>query len=96
MAAEIVAADAPEEQSPWRSSGLFWGILALAFLSVILPPGPARVPWFLAALALSIVVALSRWLVPWTRISVRFKIVPLLLDTALIGCLVFSAGRSTA
>ena len=95
MAFATVAAGTPAGQSPWRSSGLFWGILALAFLSVILPPGPTRMPYFLAALALSIIVAASRWLVPWDRISDRFKIVPLLLDTALITCLSFSAGKAT-
>ncbi|HEY6470749.1 MAG TPA: sensor domain-containing diguanylate cyclase [Candidatus Dormibacteraeota bacterium] len=95
MASETVAAGASNAQSPWRSSGLFWGILALAFLSVILPPGPTRMPWFLAALSLAIVVALGRLMVPWSRISPRFKVIPLLLDTALIGCLIFSAGKAT-
>jgi diguanylate cyclase (GGDEF)-like protein len=83
------------EQSPWRSSGLFWGILGLAFLSVILPPGPTRMAWFVAALGLALLVALGRWLVPWSQISPRFKVVPLLVDTALISCLIFSAGKAT-
>jgi diguanylate cyclase (GGDEF)-like protein len=95
VASETVGAGPTEEQSPWRSSGLFWGILVLAFLSVILPPGPTRMPWFLAALGLALIVAVTRSLVPWSGISARFKVVPLLLDTAMIGCLIFSAGKST-
>jgi hypothetical protein len=86
---------AAEEASPWLSSGLFWGILVLAFVSVILPPGPARISWFVAAVGLALLVAVCRWLVPWSRISARFKVVPLLLDTAAIACLIFSAGKAT-
>ncbi len=67
----------------------------LAFVSVILPPGPTRVSWFLVALGLALVVAVSRWLVPWRRIPVRLKVLPLLADTALIACLIYSAGKST-
>jgi hypothetical protein len=91
VASETVAAGSSDKTNPWLGSGLFWGILVLAFISVILPPGPTRMAWFLVALALALVAAACRGLVPWDRISARFKVVPLLLETALIACLIFSA-----
>jgi diguanylate cyclase (GGDEF)-like protein len=95
VASEIAAAGPAEGRSPWQSSVLFWAILALAFLSALIPSGTQRPVWYLAALALVVAVAVARWLVPWSHISRRWLVVPLLFDTAAIACLIYSAGKST-
>jgi diguanylate cyclase (GGDEF)-like protein len=95
VASEIANADPIEQRSPLQSSLLFWAILALAFLSALIPSGTQRPAWYLAALALVVGVGASRWLVPWSRVSRRLLVIPLLMDTAAIGCLIYSAGKST-
>ncbi len=95
MANEIAAPDTTAKRTPWLSFLLFLGILALAFVSVLVPSGPTRPAWFLAAFVLLALGVGSRWLLTWARASGRLLVVPLLLDTASIGCLVYSAGKTT-
>ncbi len=94
MPSEIVAG-LKEARSPQEGKLLFWGIQALAFLSVLIPSGPTRPEWYFAALGFTAAVALSRWATPWARVPARFQVIPLVLATAAIGCLIFSAGKTT-
>jgi diguanylate cyclase (GGDEF)-like protein len=74
---------------------LFWGIQGLAFLSVLIPSGPTRPVWYYAALGFTAAVAAVRAATPWAKVPQGFQVTPLLLATAGIGCLIFSAGKST-
>ena len=95
MANEIAAPIGGDERSPWQGGLLFLGILALAFLSVLVPSGPTRPAWYIAAIILVTMGVGSRLLFTLARTSRRWLVVPLLLDTASIGCLIFSAGKTT-
>jgi diguanylate cyclase (GGDEF)-like protein len=95
VASEQAAVDPPGKLGPWQSSRLFWCILALAFLSVLIPSGPSRPVAYVAGIVLLAGVAAARWWMPWSRISRRALVLPLLLDTAAITCLIYSAGKST-
>ncbi|MGA7987060.1 MAG: GGDEF domain-containing protein [Candidatus Dormiibacterota bacterium] len=95
MADEIAAAASTAKRPRWPSGVLFLGILALAFLSVLVPSGPTRPPWYVAALILVAVGVGTRAVLTLARSPRGLLVVPLLLDTASIGCLVFSAGKTT-
>jgi diguanylate cyclase (GGDEF)-like protein len=95
VANEIAGAYSAAKRSPWLGGRLFLGILALAFLSVLVPSGPTRPPWYLAAFILVGLGIGARVLSTRPRTSPRLLVVPLLLDTASIGCLIFSAGKAT-
>ncbi len=95
MASVTAAAPSRPARSPQEGRLLFWGILLLAFVSVLVPTGPARPEWFFLAIGLAAVVGLLRHFTPWSSVSERFHVVPLLFATAAIGCLIASAGKST-
>jgi diguanylate cyclase (GGDEF)-like protein len=95
VASEIAAAGPTGIRTPWLSNLLFLGIVALAFLSVLVPSGPTRPAWYLTAFILLVAGLGSRWVVTSSRSSRRLLVIPLLFDTASIGCLIFSAGKTT-
>ncbi len=70
-------------------------VMAFAFASVLLPSGTPRLGWLLAAVLLTALVLVARQLSPWTGMPRALRVLPLLLATAAIGCLIYSAGRST-
>jgi diguanylate cyclase (GGDEF)-like protein len=80
---------------PRDSLVLFGGLQILALVSVLIPTGPQRPGWYVAALLLTIAVAVLRWATPWRRVPTWFRAVPLLIATAAIGCLIHSASTST-
>jgi diguanylate cyclase (GGDEF)-like protein len=95
VATDSATARTRRHSSPQEGRLLFWGIQGLAFVSVLVPSGPNRPAWYFAAVGFAVLVALTRWLVPWARVSPRVQVIPLLLATAGIGCLIYSAGQST-
>ena len=94
MRAQPVAASG-RTRPPTEALLLFGGILVLALLSVLIPGGPQRPAWFVAAWGLTACVAVLGWGTPWASAPRWFRVVPLLLATAAIGCLVHSASTST-
>ena len=95
VAAETSAVGWKRSRRPPEGLLLFGGVLALAFASVALPAGPLRVGWFIAAMGLTASVVVVHWAMPWTRMPEWARVVPLLLATAAIGCLIHSAATST-
>jgi len=93
--AETIAAGSRRSRGPREGLLLFGGVLVLAFVSVAVPSGPERPGWFVAGLALTGSVGLVRWATPWDRAPGWLRIVPMLLVTAAIGCLIHSAATST-
>jgi diguanylate cyclase (GGDEF)-like protein len=67
----------------------------LAFLSVLVPAGPQRAGWFVAGVCLTGSVVVFRWATPWSRVPRWVRVIPLVLATAAIGCLIHSAATST-
>ena len=74
---------------------LFGGLQALALVSVLIPNGVQRWDWYIAAIGFSLAVAAMWWLTPWRRLPTWCRVVPLLVATAAIGCLIHSASTST-
>jgi diguanylate cyclase (GGDEF)-like protein len=74
---------------------LFGGLQFLALVSVVFPDGPDRVDWYIAAVVFSILVAVLGWATPWSRAPRWLQVVPLLVATAAVGCLIHSAATST-
>jgi diguanylate cyclase (GGDEF)-like protein len=74
---------------------LFGGLQVLALASVLIPNGPLRPGWYLAAVLFSLLVATLRLAVPWNRVPGWFRVAPLVIATAAIGCLIHSATTST-
>ena len=70
-------------------------VTVFAFASVLLPSGAPRLGWFLAAVALMALVLAARQLTGWVRAPRFLRPLPLLLATAMIGCLIYSAGKTT-
>src|SRR5579864_1795166 len=73
----------------------FATIAAVAVVSVLLPPGPARPPFFFAALAVGGMLIASQWLPAWARRSGWASAVSLLPAIAAVGMLIYSAGGVT-
>jgi len=69
--------------------------MVFAFASVLLPSGTPRLGWLLAAVVLTALVLVARQVSPWAGMPRALRVLPLLLATAAIGCLIYSAGRST-
>jgi diguanylate cyclase (GGDEF)-like protein len=95
VADQTVAPEPPELRRPHESLLLFWGIQGLAFASVLIPSGPQRPGWYVAALGFAAFVAVLRLATPWSRVPGWFRVVPLLFATLGIGCLIHSAASST-
>jgi diguanylate cyclase (GGDEF)-like protein len=74
---------------------LFGGLQVLALASVLIPNGPQRAGWYVAAVVFTLAVAAMRLAMPWSRVPRWFRVVPLLIATAAIGCLIHSATTST-
>ncbi|MBV8300714.1 MAG: sensor domain-containing diguanylate cyclase [Candidatus Dormibacteraeota bacterium] len=74
-----------------RASLLFPLIGLVAFVTVLLP-GPARPAWFIGALALAVANTVVQRTVRWSSLPSWLSIIPLLVATATIGMLVYSAG----
>jgi diguanylate cyclase (GGDEF)-like protein len=74
---------------------LFGGLQALALVSVLIPNGVQRWDWYVAAVGFSLSVAVMWLLTPWRRLPKWCRVVPLLVATAAIGCLIHSASTST-
>ncbi len=70
-------------------------VAVFAFASVLLPSGPDRVGWFLAALGLVLLSAATLVLSNSKRAPLALDVAPPLLAIASIGCLAYSAGSST-
>ena len=70
-------------------------VMVFAFASVLIPSGTPRLGWVLAAMVLTALVLVARQLSPWRRMPRAVHVLPLILATAAIGCLIYSAGRST-
>ena len=83
------APDAHEGRLP------FAVVMVFAFASVLLPSGTPRLGWLLAAVVLTALVLVARQLGASTRMPRGLRVLPLVLATAAIGCLIYSAGRST-
>src|SRR5579863_37035 len=85
----------------WRASiqrdglVLFAGLEVLALVSVVIPNGPERPAWYIAALVVTLSVAVLRWATPRRRVPRWFRVVPPLVATVAIGCLIHSASTST-
>jgi diguanylate cyclase (GGDEF)-like protein len=92
-----VTSDAGSMRSrrPRQGLLLFGGLQVLALLSVLIPNGPQRFGWYLAAVGFTVLVALMWWATPWSRVPRWCRVVPLLVATAAIGCLIHSANTST-
>jgi diguanylate cyclase (GGDEF)-like protein len=90
-----IAAGTTSLRIPREGLVLFWGIQALAFGSVLLPPGPQRPGWYLAALGFAGFVAVLWLATPWPRVPRWLRVVPLLFATAGIACLMHAATTST-
>jgi diguanylate cyclase (GGDEF)-like protein len=84
-----------QTRPPTEALLLFGGVQVLALLSVVIPAGPQRLGWFVAAWGLTLCVAVLGWGTPWASAPRWFRVVPLLLATAAIGCLIHSASTST-
>ena len=95
MSAVAAAAGSIRSRRPRESLVLFGGLLLLALVSVLIPTGPQRPDWYVAALLLTVAVAVLRWATRWNRVPSWFRVVPLLIATVAIGCLIHSASTST-
>ena len=95
MADVDIAAGSTRLRIPREGLVLFWGIQALAFGSVLVPPGPQRPGWYFAALGFAAFVAVLWLATPWERVPRWLRVVPLLFATAGISCLMHSATTST-
>lgn len=73
----------------------FATIASVAVVSVLLPPGPARPPFFFAALIIAALLIASQWLPAWMRPPGWASAVSLLPAIAAIGLLIYSAGSIT-
>jgi diguanylate cyclase (GGDEF)-like protein len=73
----------------------FAAIAAVAVGSILLPPGPARPAFFVAALGVTAVLIAAGWLPAWRRRPAWASLAPLILGVAAIGMLIFSAGTVT-
>jgi diguanylate cyclase (GGDEF)-like protein len=95
VSAVAAAAGSIRSRRPRESLLLFGGLQVLALLSVLIPNGPLRPGWYVAALVFTTTVAVVRWAIPWDRVPSWFRVVPLLVATVAIGCLIHSAATST-
>jgi diguanylate cyclase (GGDEF)-like protein len=95
VAAVDIAAGSTRLRVPREGLVLFWGIQVLAFGSVLVPSGPQRPGWYFAALGFACFAAVLWLAAPWARFPRLFRVVPLLLATAGIGCLMHAATTST-
>ena len=93
---EVRAVTTPSWRSriPRQGLVLFGGLQLLALVAVLVPNGPQRPLWYVAALVCTLLVAGLRWLTPWTSAPKWFQVIPLLVATAAIGCLIHSASTS--
>src|ERR1700692_4895723 len=93
--AETFAAGSTRSRSPREGLLLFGGVQALAFISVLVPAGPQRPGWFIAALGLTACAAALQFVTPLRWVPRWFQVAALLFATAAIGCLIHSAATST-
>jgi diguanylate cyclase (GGDEF)-like protein len=93
--AETFAAGSTRSRSPREGLLLFGGVLALAFISVLVPAGPQRPGWFIAALGFTACAAVLQLAAPLRWAPRWFQVAALLFATAAIGCLIHSAATST-
>jgi diguanylate cyclase (GGDEF)-like protein len=95
LRAENFAVASTQSRSPREGLLLFGGVQVLALVSVVVPAGPQRPAWFIAALGLSACAAVLHFATPWRRVPRWFQVAPMLFATAAIGCLIHSATTST-
>jgi hypothetical protein len=73
----------------------FAAIAAVAVGSILLPPGPARPVFLIAALVVSGFLTGAEWLPAWRRRPQWASRAPVIPAVVAIGMLIFSAGTTT-